>query len=102
MRPQRSFWLRLQGTLINLDETMQRLAQALAARDMTLLAATMHPAFDWLTGDSDFRQLRSRCEIWAQRADPVAGAGAREPSRRARDALRRWRYSFSRIGARYS
>jgi hypothetical protein len=73
MRPQRSFWLRLQGTLINLDETMQRLAQALAARDMTLLAATMHPAFDWLTGDSDFRQLRSRCEIWARRADPVAG-----------------------------
>lgn len=54
------------------DETMHRLAQALAARDMTLLAATMHPAFDWLAGDADFRRLRSGCAIWAQRADPVS------------------------------
>jgi len=55
------------------DETIIRLAQALAAGDMTLLAATMQPAFDWLAGDADFRQLRSRCAIWAQRVDPVAG-----------------------------
>jgi TolB-like protein/tetratricopeptide (TPR) repeat protein len=54
------------------DETMRHLAQALAARDMTLLAATMQPAFDWLAGDADFRRLRSGCAIWAQRADPVA------------------------------
>jgi TolB-like protein/Tfp pilus assembly protein PilF len=55
------------------DETMHHLAQALAARDMTLLAATMQPAFDWMAGDTDFRHLRSRCAIWAQRADPATG-----------------------------
>jgi TolB-like protein len=55
------------------DETMLRLAQALAGRDMTLLAATMQPAFDWLAADAKFRQLRGGCAIWARRADAVAG-----------------------------
>jgi len=54
------------------DGTMQLLAEALAAHDMTLLAATMQPAFDRLAGNADFRQLRSRCAIWAQRADFIA------------------------------
>ncbi|MEP7181305.1 MAG: tetratricopeptide repeat protein [Betaproteobacteria bacterium] len=53
--------------------TLQYLDLALVARDMTLLAATMLPAFDWLADDADFRRLRSRCAIWARRAEPAAG-----------------------------
>ena len=54
------------------DQTLHLLAQAVATGDMALLAATMQPAFDWLTGDPDFRELRSRCAIWDRRPDPAA------------------------------
>ena len=55
------------------DAALQWLAQALGVRDVTLLAATTLPAFDWLADDADFRELRSRCAIWAHRSAAIAG-----------------------------
>ena len=49
------------------EATLGWLGVALERRDMTLLTATMHPAFDWLNGDPAYESLRSRVPIWAAR-----------------------------------
>lgn len=50
--------------------TLRWLEIALDRRDLTLLAATMHRAFDWLDGDPDYEPLRGRAPIWAARERP--------------------------------
>lgn len=55
------------------EATLLWLGKALEVADMTLLAATMSPALDWLASDAGFMALRSRCPVWARRkALPVA------------------------------
>jgi TolB-like protein len=50
------------------ETTLQRLAAAVDMRDMSLLAATMSPALDWLDDDPSLLVLRRRCPVWARRA----------------------------------
>jgi Tfp pilus assembly protein PilF len=55
-------------------EALRYVAQAQDGHDMTLLAATMLPAFDWLADDPGFRQLRGRCALWAGRSKAAGQA----------------------------
>jgi tetratricopeptide (TPR) repeat protein len=65
----------LAALLHDKDGTLLLLTQAYAMHDMALLPATMHPAFDWLTDDADFLQLRSKCPTWARRVERRASQG---------------------------
>jgi hypothetical protein len=58
----------LAAMLHDRDAAIALLTAAHAERDMNLLQAAFHPAFDWLADDAQFRSLLERCGIGGRSA----------------------------------